>query len=414
MTPFETAHRVAARFDFPLVGEPEWFLRRGNINLDAFLLTGERGERALMQRISPMVFSDPARVVGNMTRAIEAQRSAPLPPTWRVPDLIPAREGGYTVQDEGAWRLMTFLEGTVSEKRLSAMGRTEGLRAARECGRGLALYLDGTASLDPADLRPSLPGYRESRIYLDQFDAAAAGLRDGFPLPDDPEVRRSCAGHFAVALSDDEHRARRRDPEVEDAVAFVREHRALLVELADLRASGAIADRAIHGDTKLENFLFDAATGEAVALVDLDTVMAGTWLVDWGDMARSLCNVAGEAERDRDAVRVDESVYAACADGLLTTMTTATEFEKRLMPRAVASIALELGVRFLADYLRGDTYFALGPGDEADLNRVRGLGQLSLAARLLEMLPWAESLVGGSPATSPRDERRNLAGEWVG
>ncbi len=413
MTPFETARRVAARFDFPLVGEPEWFLRRGNINLDAFLLTAATGGRALLQRISPMVFSEPDRVVANMTRAIESQRDArdrgALPPAWRVPDLIPARDGGFIVRDEGTWRLMTFLEGTTSEKRLSAMDRPAALRAARECGRGLALYLDGTAALDPADLKPSLPGYRDAGIYLAQFDAAVAGLRsedaESLDLPEDPGVRASCAPHYAVALAPGDHADRLRDPEVKSAVAFARDHRALLTELRDLRTAGLIPDRAIHGDTKLENFLFDAGpgptAGDAVALVDLDTVMAHTWLVDWGDMARSLCNVAGEAEPDRGRITVDERVYAEAAEGLLTTMATATEREKALMPRAAASIALELGVRFLADWLRGDTYFALGPGDPPDLNRTRALAQLTLAERLLAHLPRAERLVGGSVAAVP-------------
>ena len=180
----------------------------------------------------------------------------------------------------------------------------------------------------------------------------------------------------------------------------MQQHRSLLTELADLRAAGAIADRAIHGDTKLENFLFDAVTGRAIALVDLDTIMPGTWLVDWGDMARSLCNVAGEAERDLDLVRVDEQVYAAATEGFLSEIKSATPLEISLMPRAVVSISLELGIRFLGDYLRGDTYFQLGPLDPEDLNRVKGLAQLRLARELIEHLPQAEALVSRSAVLS--------------
>lgn len=392
MTSLDLAREVVCEFDFP-TEEIEWFAERGNINLDAFVLRGG-GRRALLQRISSAVFSQPDRVVRNMLLVTEAQRTRVRDDgvRWEVPVLVPRLNGAYTVEKNGTWRLMAFIEESASFKRLGALSREGQLRAARECGRGLAMWLDRTAGLDPSTLRSSLPGYREAWVYLAQWDAAVAGARSGFSLPEDPEIRTSCEPHFALAISDEEH-ARRLDQEVRDAVAFVAKHRESLTELAELRATGKIADRAIHGDTKLENFLFDAETGRAIALVDLDTIMPGTWLVDWGDMARSLCNVAGETERNLDLVRVDEQVYAAATEGFLGEIRSAAPEEIALMPRAVVSIALELGIRFLGDYLRGDTYFQLGPGDPPDLNRVRGLAQLRLAREMLHHLPKAESLV---------------------
>ena len=83
--------------------------------------------------------------------------------------------------------------------------------------------------------------------------------------------------------------------------------------------SGRIRRLAIHGDTKLDNFLFSTRTGRVKALVDLDTIMPHTWLADWGDMVRSLVNVAGEKERDLSRVRVDMDVYRAVARGFLAT-----------------------------------------------------------------------------------------------
>jgi hypothetical protein len=99
---------------------------------------------------------------------------------------------------------------------------------------------------------------------------------------------------------------------------------------------------------------------------------------------RSLCNVAGEKETDLSKVQVDRDVYRSVTEGFLSAATTATPLEISLMPTAVQAIALELGVRFLSDYLRGDTYFLLGPDDPVDLNRTRAMVQISLFQRLLE------------------------------
>jgi hypothetical protein len=148
--------------------------------------------------------------------------------------------------------------------------------------------------------------------------------------------------------------------------------------------SGRIRRLAIHGDTKLDNFLFSTRTGRVKALVDLDTIMPHSWLADWGDMVRSLVNVAGEKERDLSRVRVDMDVYRAVARGFLSTAQEVTPAEVDLMVDAPQIIALELGLRFLTDYLRGDSYFRLGPADPPDLNRVRAMAQLALFRRLRE------------------------------
>ena len=102
-------------------------------------------------------------------------------------------------------------------------------------------------------------------------------------------------------LPDEELRRRREHPEVRPYLELLREQEDHALLLVREMAAGRIRRTAIHGDTKLENFLFDDRTGQVKALVDLDTIMPHTWLADWGDMVRSLCNVAGEKEPDRDA-----------------------------------------------------------------------------------------------------------------
>jgi N-acetylhexosamine 1-kinase len=129
------------------------------------------------------------------------------------------------------------------------------------------------------------------------------------------------------------------------------------------------------------------------ALVDLDTIMPHTFLVDWGDMVRSLCNVAGEKEPRRERIQVDMDIYRAVATGFLRSARNVTPREIELLVDSVEIIALELGMRFLTDYLRGDSYFKLGPADPLDLNKIRGLGQLTLFQRLRAVARQARALV---------------------
>jgi Ser/Thr protein kinase RdoA (MazF antagonist) len=271
------------------------------------------------------------------------------------------------------------------------------METAHEVGVGLARYLDLTSAIDPQSIATALPGYRDTTLYFNQLDSALEGCRSLFEtahrLPEDDEVRQASARHFLCVLTEDERLSRRSDSELSPFIDLALRSRDLGMCLHEARERGEIRRTAIHGDTKIENFLFDAMTGKVVALVDLDTVMPLTWLADWGDMVRSLCNVAGEKERDLSKVEVDREVYASVLEGFLSTAATATEAEIALMPRAVQAIALELGVRFLADYLRGDTYFQLGPGDPPDLNKVRAMVQLRLFERLLEHEPEARALI---------------------
>jgi len=238
------------------------------------------------------------------------------------------------------------------------------------------------------DLENPLPGYRDTRLYYNQLRSVLAGCRTpeeaGALLPSDPTLRQSTEEHFLVHLDEPEYRRRLDHHEYRPWIDLVRSEEAFGVSLLEGMESGRIRRLAIHGDTKLDNFLFSTRTGRVKALVDLDTIMPHTWLADWGDMVRSLVNVAGEKERDLSRVQVDMDVYRAVARGFLSTARRVTPAEVDLMADAPQIIALELGLRFLLDYLRGDSYFKLGPADPPDLNGARAMAQLSLFRRLRE------------------------------
>lgn len=404
-TPEETRW-IAGQFALPGVSEIEEFGARGNINLHTYLVKDSTGEEHILQRINTDVFRQPFRVMASMTEWIEAQRKyltsgrAPDWTIWEPISLVPTTAGdqwldlsdssGYSV-----WRMMRRIGNSVCYKSLSeAGGKADQLRLAEELGRGLALNADFTADVPVAQLASSLPGYRDTAGYFAQFESVVNGARhldEVVDLPLNEEVRDSTQHLYTLAI-DDEEAAARRDS-VMDYINLARRNAAFAISLQARANEGSIRKVAIHGDTKIENFLFCAETGRVRSLVDLDTIMPYTWLADWGDMLRSLVNVAGECESDLEKIQVDEDVYQAVAKGFLETVHEAADEELDLLHDAIKAISLELGVRFLTDYLRGDNYFMLGETDPPDLNRTRGMVQLTLFQRLEEKDEWARTML---------------------
>jgi Ser/Thr protein kinase RdoA (MazF antagonist) len=403
MLSLDDARRIAEHFYIESPFEIEFFEGRGNINLDTLLISAGPDRRAyLLQRVNPDVFPLSDRVMSGMIASIEAQKQAlhqglGAETGWQVPELVPAKDGRLFFEEQGIWRMMLYIEGTVSYKSLSELPSHRQKETAFEVGRGLAIYHDLTDTIDAETVPTALPGYRNTKIYFDQLNASLKGCRELVEvesiLHPEPEVRIATEKHYLTTCSEEERLSRVNDLELQPFIRVAIDNRALAMSIFEARARGDIRTTAIHGDTKIENFLFDALTGRVMALVDLDTIMPLTWLADWGDMVRSLVNVAGEKERDLSKVQVDEEVYAAVLEGFLSTASTATPEEIALMPRAVQAIALELGVRFLSDYLRGDTYFKLGPNDPRDLNKVRAMVQIRLFENLVEHEPKAAAIL---------------------
>ncbi|MGQ9589498.1 MAG: phosphotransferase [Planctomycetota bacterium] len=410
--PLAQANRIAAKFALDPPIEAYDFPEKGNIHQHTYLIRAGRGDGAsecILQRLNDQVFTDPRSVMAAMIACVESQKAALAmgaiaeETEWEAISLVPTRGGDpYLVHADrrgpSSWRLMVRIADARTYKSLGEIrDATERLRIAEEAGRGLAIYRDLTAGMDVSGLKSPLPGYRDTRLYYAQLRSVLAGCRTlveaASYLPEDPVVRESTQQHFLIHLPVSDYEARLRDPEVERLVELALAHEGFAMALLDEMAAGRIQRVAIHGDTKLDNFLFSASTGRVKALVDLDTIMPHTWLVDWGDMVRSLVNVAGEKEPDPDKVRVDSGIYQAVARGFLKTVRAVTPEEVERMVDAVQIIALELGVRFLADFIRGDSYFRLGQADPPDLNRTRARVQLTLFERLREESAGARRLV---------------------
>ena len=163
------------------------------------------------------------------------------------------------------------------------------------------------------------------------------------------------------------NRARNARPEIQFALS-----RANLVGIIlDAMAKGKIPERITHNDTKFNNVMLDSATGKAMCVVDLDTVMPGCALYDFGDMIRTTTSPTLEDERDLTKVKMQMPTFKKLAEGYLSTAGNFLDkTEKSLMAFSGKLITFEIGIRFLTDFLSGDNYFRIHRPDH-NLDRCR-------------------------------------------
>ncbi|HQR67479.1 MAG TPA: phosphotransferase, partial [Thermoanaerobaculia bacterium] len=163
-------------------------------------------------------------------------------------------------------------------------------------------------------------------------------------------------------------------------IAFVERRDSLAGSLASLAAAGLLAERVTHNDTKLNNVLLDDATGEGICVIDLDTVMPGLLLHDFGDMVRTAANPVAEDERDAARVVASVPMFEALVRGYLEAMAGAlSSLERERLVVAGKLLTYECGMRFLTDHLEGDVYFRVHR-DGHNLDRART--QFALVASL--------------------------------
>jgi Ser/Thr protein kinase RdoA (MazF antagonist) len=159
------------------------------------------------------------------------------------------------------------------------------------------------------------------------------------------------------------HETLEKDPmgrakDVEKEISFVLAHEEEAGTLQRMRLSGELPLRVTHNDTKLNNVLLDEKTRKALCVIDLDTVMPGLSLYDFGDSIRFGAATAAEDEKDLSKMTIDLELFRIFTEGFLTSCDL-TEREIELLPLGAKIMTLECGVRFLTDYLDGDHYFAV-------------------------------------------------------
>jgi len=292
--------------------------------------TGPGGEkRLILQRINRSVFPRPELVMENIGTVTghmreRLRREGVAEPKAVLPTLVHTRDHAVCHVDGSGdvWRMFHFIEnGEVFDV---VQGPAHAFQVGRALGRFQALLSD----LPPEKLHDTLPGFHYTTRYLQELREA---------------VRKDVVGRAA---------------EVRSELALVESRSGYASMLLDARDSGRIPMRIVHNDPKVNNVLIHRETGAAICMVDLDTVKPGIVPFDFGDCVRSAANRVGEDAEDLDAVQFDRPCYDAILRGYLSEASAfLTAQERDLLPVSVRVITYELGVRFLADHLRGDTYF---------------------------------------------------------
>ena len=301
----------------------------GHIN-DTFCAVYDQGGtlvRYIHQRINHRIFKNPESLMANVERVTGhlAKKVASLPDApRRALTLVPTSGGQSFLRDAAGdyWRTYVFVE------KAKTYDAIETPKQAFEAAKAFGTFQGLLADLPEPRLYDTIPDFHHTPK---RFEAMEQALE-----------------------ADVCNRAKDAAPEI----AFALKHKAMTSVLVDALARGDLPERVTHNDTKLNNVMLDDASGEGVCVIDLDTVMPGTVLYDFGDMVRTSTSPGCEDERDLTKIYFQVPLFEALVRGYLSSAGTfLTSAEKSLLAFSGKLITLEIGMRFLADHLAGDVYF---------------------------------------------------------
>lgn len=315
-------------------------LGSGHIH-QTYRLTGK--QNYILQRVNKNVFKDPDRIASNLRIASDFLKATV--PDYAFLTCIRSLAGKEMEYDaEGfPWRLFPYIENTVTIDKVSSAG--EAFQAAQEFAR-LTRYLD---QVDVKQFQATIPRFHDLSLRKQQFEEALtlAGER--------AKLAKACIDACQRAFY-------------------------LVDRYESLVASGALRLRIVHNDTKINNVLFDQDTGKTVGVIDLDTLMPGYFIYDLGDMVRTFVCPVSEEEHDVSLITFRKDIYDAMLSGYLSEMgSVMSQAERGAIPFAGQMMTYIMALRFLTDYLRGNTYYHITYPEQ---NLVRAANQL----RLLEVL----------------------------
>ena len=323
-------------------------IKTGHINLTCRLAFSDGGAKReyILQRINTFAFKKPEEVMENVTlvtdhlrRAIESRG---LDPENRVLRVIPTKAGRplhYDAQG-GAWRAYNFIT------HAHCVDTVESPDQFEIVGRAFGDFQGMLSDFPIERLHDTIPHFHDTPQRVENFEAS---------------VSKDVAGRVKDAV---------------DEIAFVRARALAMGRIVRMIEEGSLPLRVTHNDTKCNNVMVDDHTGEALCVIDLDTVMAGSALYDFGDAIRFGASTAAEDESDLSKVRLDMDLFRAFSEGFISrTAGGLTRVELENLALGALVMTYEVGLRFLTDYLDGDVYFRT---DYPEHNLVRARCQFRL------------------------------------
>jgi len=330
----------------------------GNGHINKTYIT-ESTPRLIIQQINTRVFRDPVGMMANIVSVTEH-----LAKKFRAEGINPDRATLTVVP-------------TVNGEKLLKLGESY-FRAY--------LFIEDSVAYDmvtPETLKKAGRAFGEFQKQLADFPAET--LSEVIP-----NFHNTPSRYADLCRAIEENVAHRADDDGEE-IAFFRAHEAFYRTVTDRMASGKIPLAVTHNDTKINNILFNAESGEALAVIDLDTVMPGSRLYDFGDALRTGASTAAEDEEDLSLVGFDEDKFRAFTEGYLSVVKDAlSPDEIALLPESALLLTLECGMRFLTDDLNGDVYFRIHKDRH---NLIRARNQIKQAIEIEKMLPRLHAIV---------------------
>ncbi len=310
----------------------------GHINLTLLVTTTEK--RYIMQKMNTRVFTDSDSLMANICGVTEHLAARGI----ETLNVVHTKDGQPYLKGEECYRVYDFIENTVTYQTVT----------------------------DKEVFKNSGKAFGEFQNYLAEFDASK--LTETIKRFHDTPKRFA---DFKASLTEDKMG---RAKDCQEEINFILDHEPTYgIAMAGLK-DGSLPLRVTHNDTKLNNILMDAETGKARAVIDLDTIMPGSMLFDFGDSIRFGASTAAEDEKDLNKVHFDINLFKAYAEGYCDAVKDSiTKREAELLSYGSYLMTIECGMRFLTDYLAGDTYFAT---KYADHNLVRCRTQIRLASEM--------------------------------
>ena len=301
----------------------------GHIN-DTFLAVCENGSRYILQRMNHEIFTDPEglmETIESVTSFIKTKIEERGGDSKRETlNVVKTKEGKPYYKDEigSYWRVYLFIEDATSFDQVK--DKEDFYQSAVSFGN----FQNLLAEFDASQLVETIPNFHNTPVRYETFMKA---------------VEADVCGRAAS---------------VQKEIDFFINHKDDMALCANKLAAGELPLRVTHNDTKLNNIMIDNATGKGICVIDLDTVMPGLAVFDFGDSIRFGANTAAEDEQDLSKVSLDLELFEVYVKGYLEGCNgSLTDAEIEMLPYGAKTMTMECGMRFLTDYLEGDHYFRI-------------------------------------------------------